>query len=113
MFQSLIKTDLKGVGNEVVSIALVGCVIWKCAMIQHTWPDVGIICALSLILAPHAYFQKKKNENYHSTSYNKKKIESLTSSLNLLSLKLKEVEKLTQQVSKAQGFTNLNRKYTL
>jgi hypothetical protein len=40
-------------------------------------------------------------------------IESLTTSLNLLSLKVRESEKLSQQVAKAQGFSNLNRKYTL
>jgi hypothetical protein len=111
------KTDYKEVfetaENMVVSLALVTCIIKLAAVSQHTWPDVGIICALSLILTPHAYFRKKQNENYHSTSHNKKMIERLTNSLNHLTLKVKESEKLSQQVAKAQGFSNLNRKYTL
>jgi hypothetical protein len=111
------KTDYKEVfetaENMVVSLALVICIIKLAAVSQHTWPDVGVICALALILTPHAYFRKKHNENCHSTSHNKKMIESLTTSLNLLSLKVRESEKLSQQVAKAQGFSNLNRKYTL
>ena len=107
------NTSFESVENVVVSVALVTCIIKLAAAGQHTWPDVGIICALSLILTPHAYFRKKQNANYHSISHNKKKIESLTTSLNLLSVKLRESEKLSQQVAKAQGFSNLNRKYTL
>ena len=113
MFNTSFKIDQKRGLNVVISVALVSCVIWKCVAVQHGWPDVGIICALSLIWAPHAYFSKRENENWDSISYNKKKIESLTTSLNLLSVKLSEVEKLSHQVSKAQGFTNLNRKYQL
>jgi len=99
--------------DTLINGLLMVCIVKTAVISGSSWTSVGILCALAFIWAPHAYFQKKKNENYHSTSYNKKKIESLTSSLNMLSLKLKEVEKLTHQVSKAQGFTNLNRKYTL
>lgn len=77
------------------------------------WENLGLILTVGIFWAPHAYFRNQNKKNYHSISYNKKKIESLTTSINMLSLKLKEVEKTSQAVAKAQGFSNLNRKFTL
>ena len=99
--------------NALVSGLLMVCIVKAAVFSGSGWPSVGILLALAGIWAPHAYFRKRENENCDSISYNKKKIESLTTSLNLLSVKLSEVEKLSHQVSKAQGFTNLNRKYQL
>ena len=67
------------------------------------WENLGLILTVGIFWAPHAYFRNQNKKNY----------ESLTTSINMLSLKLKEVEKTSQAVAKAQGFSNLNRKFTL
>lgn len=77
------------------------------------WQAVGLVIAAAGIWTPHAYFTKIKNENSHSISHSNKKIEALTTSLNTLALRLKEVEKLSQQTAKTQGLSQLNRKFTL
>ena len=99
--------------NAFISAVLLFCIVKVAVISGSGWPSVGILLSLGIIWAPHAYFSKRQSLNCDSISYNKKKIESLTTSLNLLSVKLSEVEKLSHQVSKAQGFTNLNRKYQL
>jgi hypothetical protein len=99
--------------SYAIHAVIVGLVIKVIISGNITWPSVGALISAGLFWAPHAYFRNKENKNYHSISHNNKKIESLTTSLNLLSLKLKEVEKTSQAAAKAQGFSNLNRKYTL
>ena len=99
--------------NWGIDIIIFVCILKVVFLGKASFESVGFLIGLGFIWTPHAYFRKKEIENYDSTSFNKKKIESLTTSLNLLSLKLTEVEKLSQQTAKAQGFSNLNRKFTL
>ena len=99
--------------NWGIDVIIFMCLLKIVFIGKMNFEAVGFLIGLGLIWTPHAYFRKKETENYYSISYNKKKIESLTTSLNLLSVKLREVEKLSQQTAKTQGFSNLNRKFTL
>ena len=107
------KIDTDTLFNRVIDVALLTCVLKVVFIGPLSFEAVGFLIGLTVIWTPHAYLTKTKNEYSHSISHANKKIETLTSSLNTLALRLKEVEKLSQQTAKVQGLTNLNRKFTL
>ena len=96
-----------------LDLTLLGCVLSQAVSGNWTWPNVGFIFVLCLIWTPHAYFRFITHRDSHSVFQNKKKIESLTSSLNLLSAKLNEVEKLAKHSSFTQGFADNKKRFSL
>ena len=97
----------------LITATIIGVIIRAGASGELTWPAVGMVLAAAAFWAPHAYLSKLKSTNSHSVLQSQKKIETLTTSLNTLALRLKEVEKLSQQTAKTQGLSQLNRKFTL
>ena len=97
----------------LVTATIIGVIIRAGASGELTWPAVGMVLAAAAFWAPHVYLSKLKSTNSHSVLQSQKKIESLTASLNTLALRLKEVEKLSQQTAKTQGLSQLGRKFTL
>lgn len=105
--------DKEKVFEKGMDIAFLLCVLKVVFIGKMNFEAVGFLIGLGAIWTPHAYFTKNKNAYSHSISHANKKIETLTSSLNTLALRLKEVEKLSQQTAKTQGLSQLNRKFTL
>ena len=105
--------DKEFIFEKGIDIAILICILKVVFIGKMSFEDVGILIGLGIIWTPHAYLSKTKTANSHSISHAEKKIASLTSSLNTLALRLKEVEKLSQQTAKTQGLSQLNRKYTL
>ena len=90
------KDNIERARTWILDLTLISCLISQVIAGNWTWPNVGFIFTLCLIWTPHAYFRFITHRDSHSVFQNKKKIESLTSSLNLLSAKLNEVEKLAK-----------------
>lgn len=103
----------ESIRSGAIDAVLFSCLVTQCVSQQLEWVNVGMMAILVGIWAPHAYFRLITRRESNSVFQNKKKIESLTTSINLLSVKLQEVEKLSQQVATTQGLSTLNRKYTL
>ena len=108
-----IHMDKDFIFEKGIDIAILICILKVVFIGKMSFEDVGILIGLGIIWTPHAYLSKTKTVNSNSISHAEKKIASLTSSINTLALRLKEVEKLSQQTAKTQGLTQLNRKYTL
>ena len=96
-----------------IDIAILMCILKVVFIGEMSFEAVGFLIGLAIIWTPHAYLSKLKSTNSHSVLQSQKKIETLTTSLNTLALRLKEVEKLSQQTAKTQGLSQLNRKFTL
>ncbi len=96
-----------------IDITILMCVLKVVFIGEMNFEAVGFLIGLAIIWTPHAYLSKTKIAHSHSVLQSQKKIESLTTSLNTLALRLKEVEKLSQQTAKTQGLSQLNRKFTL
>ena len=107
---NILTAVVRGVALAVVLLA---CLVAQCVSQQMAWVNVGFLTILAAIWTPHAYFRFITHRDSHSVFQNKKKIESLTTSLNLLSVKLQEVEKASKHVAFAQGFAESKKRFSL
>ena len=96
-----------------IDIAILMCILKVVFIGKMSFEAVGFLIGLAIIWTPHAYLSKTKIAHSHSVLQSQKKIESLTSSLNLLSAKLNEVEKVAKHSSFAQGFSDNKKRFSL